>query len=387
MKKIGFIGLGNMGLPMATNLVKAGFEVYGLNRSKGAEEKFAQAGGKTGLTRAQLAAEMDMVITCLPMPADVEAVYTSEDGLIPNGRPGLLLVDCSTVGPDLNRRLHEAAAARGIAFLDAPVSGGTVGAAEGTLSIMVGGEREAFDRAMPAFEAMGKQIYYVGPSGSGSVVKLINQLMVGIHTQAVSEALALGRKAGLDEAALVDILMASFASSRILGRHYSGFIAKESYDPGFAIKLLGKDLDLAAEMAERSGVRLKAGARVRGLLHRAIASGYGDRDMAAMFRFQTDEDAKEREGGPIKHFAVFLPMKDAEKSDRFRPEHLQFLAEQRVAGRLFANGRFADGAGGLVIYKGRSYEEVESWVKQDPYIVQGARGYEIHEWDIVPAEG
>src|SRR5690606_8077979 len=123
MKKIGFIGLGNMGLPMAANLIKAGFEVYGLNRSKGAEEKLAQ-----------LAAEMDMVITCLPMPADVEAVYTAEDGLIPSGRPGLLLVDCSTVDPGLNRRLHEAAAARGIAFVDAPVSGGTAGAAAGTLS-------------------------------------------------------------------------------------------------------------------------------------------------------------------------------------------------------------------------------------------------------------
>lgn len=387
MKKIGFIGLGNMGLPMATNLVKAGFEVYGLNRSKGAEEKFAQAGGKTGLTRARLAAEMDMVITCLPMPADVEAVYLSEDGLIPNGRPGLLLVDCSTVGPDLNRRLHEAAAARGIAFLDAPVSGGTVGAAEGTLSIMVGGEREAFDRALPAFKAMGRRIRHVGPSGSGSVVKLINQLMVGIHTQAVSEALALGRRAGLDEATLVDILMASFASSHILGRHYSDFIAKDSYDPGFAIKLLGKDLDLAAEMAERSGVRLKAGARVRGLIHRAIASGYGDRDMAAMFRFQTEEDDQERAAGPIRHYAVFLPMKDAGKSERYRPEHLRFLDEQRAAGRLFANGRFADGAGGLVIYRARSYEEVEHWVKQDPYVMHGARGYEIHEWEIVPAEG
>nr|WP_296978699.1 NAD(P)-binding domain-containing protein [Thermobacillus sp. ZCTH02-B1] len=387
MKKIGFIGLGNMGLPMAANLVKAGFEVYGLNRSKGAEEKFAQAGGRIGLTRAQLAAEMDMVITCLPMPADVEEVYLSEDGLIPNGRPGLLLADCSTVGPELSRRLYEAAAARGIAFLDAPVSGGTVGAAEGTLSIMVGGDRGAFDRAMPAFEAMGNMIRHVGPSGSGSAVKLINQLMVGIHTQAVSEALALGRRAGIDEALLVDILMASFASSRILGRHYEGFIAKDSYEPGFAIRLLGKDLELAAEMAEQCGVRLKAGARVRGLLRRAIASGYGDRDMAAMFRFQTEEDAREREAGPIRHYAVFLPMKDAEKSERWRPEHLRFLDEQRAAGRLFANGRFTDGAGGLVIYRARSYEEVESWVKQDPYVVHGARGYEIHEWDVVPAEG
>lgn len=387
MKKIGFIGLGNMGLPMAANLIKAGFEVYGLNRSKGAEEKLAQLGGQVGLSRAQLAAEMDMVITCLPMPADVEAVYTAEDGLIPSGRPGLLLVDCSTVDPGLNRRLHEAAAARGIAFVDAPVSGGTAGAAAGTLSIMTGGDKEAFDRALPAFEAMGKQIYHVGPVGSGSVVKLINQLMVGIHTQAASEALAIGRQAGLDEAALVDILMASFASSRILGRHYESFIAKEQYEPGFAIKLLTKDLDLAAQLAESAGVKLAAGARVRSLLHRAIGAGHGDRDMASMFPYQLERDRSEREDGPVKHYAVFLPMKNQALSDQYRPEHLQFLADRRSEGKLFANGRFTDGAGGLVIYKGRSLEEVEGWVRQDPYVALGARSYEIHEWDIVPAEG
>ena len=158
MKKIGFIGLGNMGLPMAANLVKAGFEVYGLNRSKGAEAKLAAAGGRIGLTRARLAAEMDLIVTCLPMPADVEDVYTAPDGLIPCGRPGLLLADCSTVGPDLNRRLYEAASARGIAYLDAPVSGGTAGAQAGTLSVMTGGDKEAFERARPAFRSEERRV-------------------------------------------------------------------------------------------------------------------------------------------------------------------------------------------------------------------------------------
>jgi len=386
MTTIGFVGLGNMGLPMAGNLIKAGFEVVGKNRSKPAEEKLEQAGGKTGWTLGQMAAELDIVITCLPMPADVEQVYLGEDGLIANGRKGLILVDCSTVAPELNRKLYDAAAERGIAFLDAPVSGGTAGAEAGTLSVMVGGDREVYDRVVPAFEAMGKQIYYVGQSGSGSVVKLINQLMVGIHTQAVSEGLALGRKAGLDEGALVGILLASFAQSRILDRHYNSFIAKDQFAAGFAIKLLSKDLDLVAQMAEQAGVRLPAGGRVRSLLQRATAGGFAGDDMSAMINYQLEQDAKAAEA-PVKHFAVFLPMKDEEKSVRFRPEHLQFLADRRSEGKLLANGRFTDGAGGLVIYKGKSQEEVEGWVEQDPYIIEGARDYVIHEWDIVLAEG
>lgn len=383
MKKIGFIGLGNMGLPMARNLIKAGYEVYGVNRSKAAEEQLEAFGGHTGHTVADLASHMDLIMTCLPLPADIEQVYLDDNGLINNGREGLMLIDNSTVSPELNRKIYLAAAGRGIPFLDAPVSGGTTGAAAGTLSIMVGGERNDFERALPVLQAIGKQVDYVGSSGSGSVVKLINQLMVGIHTQAVSEGLALGRKSSVGEEKLVQILGSSFAGSRMLERHYSNHIAKEDYKPGFAIKLLGKDLDLAIEMAKHSGVDLSVGNRVRSLLKGAIRNGFAGQDMSAMLGFQLQRDENKEF---LKHFAVFLPMKDADKSVKFREQHLQFLADRREEGKLLANGRFTDGAGGLVIYKGNSLEEVEAWVKEDPYIIEGARNYEIHEWDIVLAE-
>ncbi|SFJ34423.1 3-hydroxyisobutyrate dehydrogenase [Paenibacillus sp. UNC496MF] len=381
--KVGFVGLGNMGFPMALNLMKAGFEVYGKNRSQGKEQAFAAKGGRTGLSLAGLAARMDVVLTCLPLPADVEGVYAGAEGLIANAHEGLVLIDCSTVSPELSRKLYAQASEAGIDFLDAPVSGGTTGAEAGTLSVMVGGREEAFHRVHGVLEAFGKSISYVGDAGSGSAVKLINQLMVGIHTLAVGEAYALAREAGLDSGKLFGILNNSFAQSKIMERHYTQFIAKDSFEPGFALKLLAKDMNLAAEMGTASQVRLNAGKRAQALINQAVLEGYGDMDMSGMYKYQATEDRKRREAGERKHFAVFLPMLDPEKSVNYRAEHLQFLADNRAAGRLHANGRFVDGAGGLVIYRGSSLEEVEDLVKQDPYVRLGARGYAIHEWEIV----
>ncbi|MFC0331551.1 NAD(P)-binding domain-containing protein [Paenibacillus sepulcri] len=383
--KIGFVGLGTMGLPMAVNLLKAGFEVYGKNRSSGREQQFASQGGRTGLSLAELAAQMDVIITCLPLPSDVEEVYSGDSGLIQHAREGLVLIDCSTVSPELNRKLYAQSEAAGVEFLDAPVSGGETGAIAGTLSVMVGGQEETYNRVHSLFEAVGSRISYVGASGSGSTVKLINQLMVGIHSQAVSEAYALGCKAGLDPDLLFDILNHSFAQSRIMERHYTQFIAKSSFQPGFALKLLAKDMNLAADMGELSGVQLNAGKRVQAIINQAVGDGFGSLDMAALYSYQMAGDDKQREAGSRKYFAVFLPMLDADKSVQYRPDHLQFLDDCRAAGKLHANGRFVDGAGGLVIYRAGNFEEVEQWVKQDPYIVNGARSYEIHEWDIVLA--
>ncbi|RAP77029.1 NAD(P)-dependent oxidoreductase [Paenibacillus montanisoli] len=382
--KIGFIGLGNMGLPMAINIKKAGFEVYGKNRSAGKEEEFKAQGGKTGLTLSEMASQLDIIVTCLPMPADVEEVYTGEEGLLNSAKKGLILIDCSTVSPGLSRNLYEQAMKAGAEFLDAPVSGGTTGAAAGTLSIMVGGREPIFQKAKPVLEAMGKQIYFVGDSGNGTVVKLINQLMVGIHSQAVAEAYALSRSAGLDNEMLFSILNNSFAQSRIMERHYSQFIAKDTFLPGFAMKLLAKDMNLAMELADSSSISLDAAASVQTLLKRAVQNGFGDLDMSGLYQYQLDREGENKE--KLKHFAVFLPMLDADKSVQYRAEHLRFLDERRAAGMLHANGRFADGSGGLVIYRTSSYEETENWVKQDPYIVKGARNYEIHEWDIVLAD-
>lgn len=384
--RIGFVGLGNMGLPMSMQLLKAGYDVYGKNRSKGKEEILAENGGKIADSFAQLAQEMDVVITCLPMPADVEQVYLGADGLVQAAKPGLILIDCSTVSPETSKKLYNAASEAGLHFIDAPVSGGTTGAASGTLSIMVGGQESTYNQVLPVLEAMGKQVHYVGEAGSGSAVKLINQLMVGIHTQAVSEALVLAEQFGIDLDLLFSILNHSFAQSKILERHYTQFIASQSYTPGFALPLLSKDLNLAVDAANAMGVTTAVGSRVKKLLEFAIHHGHDEQDMSSMYLYQQERDQQRREQGALKHFAVFLPMLDADKSVQYREEHLAFLAERRQAGMLHANGRFVDGAGGLVIYRAASQEEVESWVKQDPYIIHEARRYEIHEWDIVLAD-
>ncbi|NSL52651.1 NAD(P)-dependent oxidoreductase [Calidifontibacillus erzurumensis] len=281
--KVGFIGLGNMGLPMAKNLVKANYEVVGKNRSKGKEELFAASGGKIGLTIAEMARTLDVIFTCLPLPIDVEQVYFSEDGLINNGHKGLILVDHSTVAPGLNKKIAEAAKEKGIDFLDAPISGGNFGAEDGTLTIMVGGEKEVFEKVLPLFQVMGKNIYHIGETGSGSVVKLINNLMVAIHTQAVSEAVNLGKKMGVDLDLLFNILNNSYAQSRIYDRHYNNFIAKNEYEAGFAIKLLHKDMKLAEEMAASVNMQLPIGSQITEILKEAIEENLGEQDMSALY--------------------------------------------------------------------------------------------------------
>jgi 3-hydroxyisobutyrate dehydrogenase len=283
--KLAFIGLGNMGLPMANNLVKAGYEVYGVNRSKGKEERFAAAGGKTGLTIQELARDVDVIMTCLPMPADVEQMYLGQDGIIASGHSGLILIDFSTISPDLAVKIAAAAEQAGMEFLDAPVSGGTVGAEQATLSIMAGGGKPVFERVLPVLEKVGKNIYHVGDVGSGTVVKLLNQLMVGIHTQAASEAMVLADKMGLSKETLHQILSASFAQSRIYDRHYTQFVHKDDFQPGFAISLLHKDVALVKQMADECGADLPIGAQVERLLYAAKTEGYGEKDMSGMYAY------------------------------------------------------------------------------------------------------
>jgi 3-hydroxyisobutyrate dehydrogenase len=287
--KLAFIGLGNMGLPMANNLVKAGYEVYGVNRSKGKEEQFAAAGGKTGLTIQELAREVDVIMTCLPMPADVEQMYLGHEGILASGHSGLTLIDFSTVSPDLAIKIATAADQAGMTFLDAPVSGGTVGAEQATLSIMVGGNKDVFDHVLPVLEKVGKNIYHVGDVGSGTVVKLLNQLMVGIHTQAASEAMVLADKMGLSKETLHRILSASFAQSRIYDRHYTQFVQKDEFQPGFALNLLHKDVALVKKMADECGAELPIGAQVERLLYAAKTEGYGDKDMSGMYVYLKDK--------------------------------------------------------------------------------------------------
>ncbi|WP_066174028.1 NAD(P)-dependent oxidoreductase [Bacillus marinisedimentorum] len=280
--KIAFIGLGNMGLPMATNLVNAGYSVIGINRSKGKEQTFKERGGITGYTVSEAAAEADIVLTCLPLPEDVENVYFGQEGIIENARDGLTVADHSTVSPALNKKIADAAGKRGIGFIDAPISGGNFGAEAGTLSIMCGGGKETFDKLKDVFEVMGENIYHVGDTGSGSVVKLINNLMVSFHTQAVSEGMALAKEMNVNPDLVFDILNASYAQSRILERHYKNFIAKDHYEAGFAIKLLLKDMRIAGEMAKEAEMELPGGKSMTALLEEAAENGLGEKDMSAM---------------------------------------------------------------------------------------------------------
>lgn len=282
--KLGFIGLGNMGLPMAINLVKANYETFGINRSKGKEMTFVENGGKIGKSVAELAKEADVIMTCLPLPDDVENIYFSKDGILPNGKEGLTLIDFSTVSSDLNEKIYEAAKKKGIGFLDAPISGGNEGARLGTLSIMVGGDREVFNKVYPIFEVLGKNIYHTGKVGNGTIIKLINQYMVSVHTQAVSEALFLAEKMGIELENLFEILNNSYAQSRIFERHFK-YISKNEYEPGFALNLLYKDMSLVQQMAENNNIKLPAGELVNKMLESAKESDYQNDDMSAHYLF------------------------------------------------------------------------------------------------------
>lgn len=284
-KKIGFIGLGAMGLPMAKNLVKAGYNVIGLNRSKGKEQQFIDAGGEGGYTLQEIVKECHVLMTCLPFPEDVENVILGNDGIVSNGRAGQIIIDFSTVSPTLNRKVYEKTQEKSMRFLDAPISGGNFGAEAGTLSIMVGGDKDVFDAVLPLFEVLGENIYHVGECGSGSIVKLVNNLMVGFHTQAVAEALNLGEKMGVASDVLFDILHASYAQSRVFDRHYENFISKEQYEPGFAMKLLHKDLRIAGELADEQNIPLPIGKEVTQMLKKALDAGHGDQDMSALYLY------------------------------------------------------------------------------------------------------
>ncbi|MED4533105.1 NAD(P)-dependent oxidoreductase [Metabacillus fastidiosus] len=289
MMKLAFIGLGNMGFPMSCNLVKAGYTVYGVNRSESKELQFQEQGGHIGKSLKELAQEVDVIMTCLPLPADVEKVLLGEEGIIPNGKENLIIIDFSTVSPNLNKKIYAAAKENNMAFLDAPISGGTTGAEAGTLSIMVGGDKEIYDKVLPIFEILGKNVYHIGESGSGSSIKLLNQYMVSAHTQAVSEAFVLAEKAGIDLGLLYEILNVSYAQSKIMERHYVNNISKDDFTPGFELGLLHKDISLVNEMASSFDVTLPLGQKVTELISEALEAGLSKDDMSAMIKLMREK--------------------------------------------------------------------------------------------------
>lgn len=281
MRRVGFIGLGIMGAPMALNLVRAGFEVIGYNRSYPAVERLVKGGGKAAISVTEAVGGADAVITMLPDSPDVEQVALGPGGVLESGVRGLLYMDMSTIRPALARELAKAGAARGVRVLDAPVSGGEQGAIEGTLSIMAGGSAEDFAAARPLFEALGKTVVHVGPPSAGQTVKAANQLIVAGTIELVAEAIVLLEAAGVDTEAAVRVLSGGLAGNRILERKATGMLARH-FKPGFRVDLHHKDLGITLAAARELGVVLPLGALVAELMASLRAQGHGSLDHSAL---------------------------------------------------------------------------------------------------------
>ncbi|MBE3553605.1 MAG: NAD(P)-dependent oxidoreductase [Thermicanus sp.] len=281
--KVGYIGLGTMGLPMARHLIEAGHEVWVVSRSRGPIEKAISWGAKEAESPYDLAGKAEFLFSALPMPDTVEEVFLGENGVIAGGKEGLIIADHSTVSPALNRKIYEKGKEKGISYLDAPVSGGPMGAEAGTLTIMCGGEEEAFRKVKPLLEAMGKLIVRVGEIGSGSVVKLINNLLAGIHTVALSEAFVMGAKAGIDPEVMRRIIKASTGHSYMIDRTLD-LIQDRDFAQRFSIRLLHKDIKIALRLAEELGIPLRVGKVSGEYIGKAEEAGYGPLDMAALIR-------------------------------------------------------------------------------------------------------
>jgi 2-hydroxy-3-oxopropionate reductase len=280
---IGFIGLGVMGKPMAKNLIKAGHQLVVHSRTRASVDEVAAAGAAAAVSPADVARRTTIVITMLPDTGDVELVLTGPDGVLSALQPGAIVVDMSSISPIATKRLAALVAERGGSMLDAPVSGGEIGAINASLSIMVGGDEAAFARARPVFEAMGtaERIVHIGASGAGQVCKICNQVAIGGALAGVSEAFALAKKAGVDAARVRQALLGGFAASRVLEVHGERML-NANYKPGFRAKLYQKDLRLANEAASANGVAMPGTAVVAQLVNALVASGGGDLDYAAM---------------------------------------------------------------------------------------------------------
>ena len=280
--KAGFIGLGRMGLPMSYRLLNAGFDLTVHNRSQEKVRQIVDAGAKPGHSAAETTRATDLLLTCLPDVATVEAVFLDADGIIANAKPGQILIDHSTVGMSTTQACAAAAAAKGAFFLDAPISGGTERAANGTLTIMAGGPREAYDRALPLFAAMGATIRHIGPTGAGTAVKLVNQLLVGIHTMAAAEAMLLGAKAGADPALVYEVVSSGWGQSFMLDRNAPAMLERNFAGDRAQMRVILKDLGLIQDLAQNLQSPIPAGDLAYRKFQEAIANGLADLDPSAL---------------------------------------------------------------------------------------------------------
>ncbi|WP_426289808.1 2-hydroxy-3-oxopropionate reductase (plasmid) [Ensifer adhaerens] len=281
MAVIGFVGLGTMGCPMAERLIKAGHHLR-LNRVKPQSQHLVELGGEAVSTPGDAARGAEFVILMLPNTPDVEAVLFGPGGVEEGLAPGALIIDMSSIDPVMTRTFAARIEAKGCHYLDAPVSGGEIGAKGGTLSIMVGGNEEQFLRAKPLLEIMGKNINLVGDNGAGQVVKVANQIIVGLTIEAVSEAFVLAQQAGVNLEKVHQALLGGFAHSRILEVHGKRMV-DEAFEPGFALRLHHKDLTLAANAARALHVQAPNTLSTLELMGAALEKGNGERDHSALF--------------------------------------------------------------------------------------------------------
>ncbi len=281
MERLGFIGLGIMGKPMALRLLRAGYPLVVLNRSRGPENELVVAGAVACKSPRDLAEQSEVVITMLPDSPDVEMVVLGSNGVLEGLGPGGLVIDMSTVLPSLARHIAEAAEQKSCASLDAPVSGGQIGAENGTLSIMVGGSNDAFERAKPILENMGKNIVHMGKVGAGQVTKAANQIVCSGTIAAVCEGLVFAKKAGVDPGKVREALLGGFAQSRILEVHGNRMLHR-NFQPGFKLKLHRKDMAIVLDTARDLGVALPVSAIVTELMNALMASSGGELDHSAL---------------------------------------------------------------------------------------------------------
>nr|WP_092070477.1 NAD(P)-dependent oxidoreductase [Dendrosporobacter quercicolus]NSL48261.1 NAD(P)-dependent oxidoreductase [Dendrosporobacter quercicolus DSM 1736]SDM10969.1 2-hydroxymethylglutarate dehydrogenase [Dendrosporobacter quercicolus] len=282
--KIGFIGLGAMGKPMALNLLQAGHAVTVCDINRDAVAGLVASGAAAADNPGELAAVAEIIIMMLPNGAIVEATVQGAAGILSKARPGLYIVDMSSVAPECTKKMAALARAQGVHYMDAPVSGGVTGAASGTLTIMAGGEAAVVEACRPVLEILGKKIYYAGQAGAGDAVKVVNNFLLAANMAAAAEGFVLGVKLGLDPAILFDIVSASSGNSYALTAKMTKFVFPGNFVPGFAVDLQHKDIELALAAAREAAVELRLAPVVQEFYQAAQTAGWGREDIAAIIK-------------------------------------------------------------------------------------------------------
>jgi 3-hydroxyisobutyrate dehydrogenase-like beta-hydroxyacid dehydrogenase len=274
---VGFIGVGNMGNPMASNVLKSGVSMTVFDKHAPAMKNLIDGGAKAATSAAEVAERCEIVMTCLPASPDVEAAYLEPGGLVERAKPGTVLIDLSSVLPSTPRLIEPRAKARGVHFLESPVSGGVSGARAATLALMVGGDPEVLNRVRPVLRAIGPNIFHVGPVGAGNTVKAINNMMACVNSLAMMEGVALGVKAGLDPMTIYEVVKASSGGSKALERIPSALVPR-NFEPGFKVRLMNKDLDTFNTIAKELHVPVSFSNVAQRYQQAAMAAGLADQD-------------------------------------------------------------------------------------------------------------